>query len=95
VVADVSTGVVRLKLDELSIRATTSDQHWESAEAPGATDRYELRISSGAVQISLDSTATELPGEVAAVEIPPRPDGEPSSALDILLDGVESRVRPR
>jgi len=52
----------------------------------------ELRINGGAVQVSLDDKATpSSPG----VE-PERPaSGESVRALDILLDGVEARVRSR
>jgi TetR/AcrR family transcriptional regulator, tetracycline repressor protein len=90
VVAYVSAGTARIKLDSFSATALTSDLHWESPGASGSADRYELRINGGAVQVSLDDKATlsSAPG----VE-PERPAaGESASALDILLDGVEKRV---
>jgi AcrR family transcriptional regulator len=93
VIADISTGAVKLKLDDHSIRASVQDLHWESEGASAATDRYELRISGGAVQVTLDSAQTET--APPAIVTPPAPTGEPASALDILLDGVESRVRSR
>jgi TetR/AcrR family tetracycline transcriptional repressor len=92
VTADISAGAVRVKLDSFS-SAVTADLHWESAPALDSSDRYELRISGGAVNVMLDDKATPTP------EPPPesvRPAaGEPASALDILLDGVEKRVSAR
>src|SRR4029077_3954586 len=46
VVADVSPGVVQLKLDAFSTSAATSDLHWESAGASASSNRYELRVNS-------------------------------------------------
>jgi hypothetical protein len=91
VIADVNTGALRLKLDAFSVKAATSDLHWESAGASAAANRYELRVNGGAVQVSLDETATDEPAP--RVEPPPSVGGEASSALEILLDGVEARVR--
>jgi TetR/AcrR family tetracycline transcriptional repressor len=93
VIADISTGAVRVKLDAFSVKAATTDLHWESAGASTSADRYELRISGGAVQVTLDEKASAQP---APLVDPERPSvGEPASALDILLDGVESRVQSR
>jgi TetR/AcrR family tetracycline transcriptional repressor len=90
VVADISPGSVRLKLDAFVVNATTTDLHWESAGASGSADRYEVRINGGAVQVTLDDNATEQP--VPAFAAKPESDGPPASALEILLDGVERRV---
>lgn len=95
VIAHISTGAVRLKLDAYSAKATTSEMHWESAGASTAADRYELRISSGAVQVTLDSTAGPRQAPAAGVESKPAPTAEHTSALEVLLDGVEARVRGR
>jgi TetR/AcrR family tetracycline transcriptional repressor len=90
VVADVSPGSVRLKLDAFAVSATTTDIHWESDEASRSTDRYELRINGGAVQVTLDDHATDEPQAVATSTH--ESSSEPASALEILLDGVEKRV---
>jgi len=92
VIADISPATARIKLDAFSATAVTSDLRWESPGASASADRYELRINGGAVQVSLDDKATpSSPG----VE-PERPaSGESVRALDILLDGVEARVRSR
>ena len=93
VVAHVSAGTARIKLDAFSATALTSDLHWESPGASASADRYELRINGGAVQVSLDDKAT--PSSAPSVQ-PERPAaGEAASALDILLDGVETRVKSR
>lgn len=92
--ADISTGAVRLKLDDYSVKATVTDTQWESEEgAATARDRYQLRINSGAVQVTLDSEAKAVEALVAEVAV--EATGDPVSALEILLDGVESRINKR
>ncbi|HEV3103844.1 MAG TPA: TetR family transcriptional regulator [Candidatus Dormibacteraeota bacterium] len=94
VAADISGGAVRLKLDDYSVRATVTDSQWESEDgAAAARDRYQLRINSGAVQVTLDSETKAV--EAVVAESPVEATGRPVSALEILLDGVESRVSRR
>jgi hypothetical protein len=94
VAADISPGALRVKLDDYSVNATVADSHWESVQgASEAPDRYQLRINSGAVQVTLDSKAKAIDPVIA--EVPVESVGEPVSALEILLDGVERRVRRR
>jgi hypothetical protein len=93
VVADISTGALRLKLDEFSTKATVTDLHWESEGASKSPDRYQLRINSGVVQVTLDSNASKIELVRMIPGVVPESSGEPASAIDILLDGVESRVR--
>jgi TetR/AcrR family transcriptional regulator, tetracycline repressor protein len=94
VAADISTGAVRLKLDDYAVKAAVTDSRWESEKgASVAPDRYQLRISGGAVQVVLDSEAKAVDPVIA--EVPVEALGEPVSALEILLDGVEERVRSR
>jgi TetR/AcrR family tetracycline transcriptional repressor len=94
VAADISPGVLRVKLDDYAVNATVADSHWESVQgASEAPDRYQLRINSGAVQVTLDSKAKAIDPVIA--EVPVESVGEPVSALEILLDGVERRVRGR
>jgi TetR/AcrR family tetracycline transcriptional repressor len=94
VAADISTGAVRLRLDDYSVKAAVMDSQWESEDgASVAANRYQLRISAGAFQVSLDSDAQDV--EVAKPEVPAEAADDAASALDILLDGVESRVRSR
>jgi TetR/AcrR family tetracycline transcriptional repressor len=93
VIADCHSGVLRLKLDDYSIPAVITDVRWESEGASTAADRYELRINSGAVQLTLDQAASVQPQPSVEAELPSI--GQSASALEILLDGVESRVRSR
>jgi TetR/AcrR family tetracycline transcriptional repressor len=93
VVAHVSGGTLRIKLDAYSAAALAYDFHWESPGASASPDRYELRINSGAVQVSLDDKATPSSATHVKPELPQ--DGDAASALDILLDGVEKRVTSR
>ena len=95
VVAEIHAGAVRLKLDDYSIKAVISDVTWESKGAAGAADRYELRINSGVAQLSLDTAVSSTRSTVAPPTAEPKLAGQLASALEILLDGVESRVRQR
>jgi AcrR family transcriptional regulator len=89
-VADIHTGAVRLKLDDYSSRAVITDTRWVSQGGEGAADRYEIRVNSGVVQLTLDTGSHSTIAPPAA-EI--TPSTKPVSALEILLDGVEARVR--
>jgi AcrR family transcriptional regulator len=93
VVAHVSGGTARIKLDAFSAAALTTDLHWESPGASASADRYELRINGGAVQVTLDDKATPSDAPPERPERPPAGGG--ATALDILLDGVEKRVSSR
>ena len=94
VAADISPGALRVKLDDYAVNATVADSHWESVQgASEAPDRYQLRVNSGAVQVTLDSKAKAIDPVIA--KVPVESVGEPVSALEILLDGVERRVRSR
>jgi len=95
VIAHCHSGAVRLKLDDYSIAAVINDVRWESDGAAGAADRYELQISSGVVQLSLDTAVRATPSPSAPPRADPQPATKPASALEILLDGVESRVKAR
>ena len=95
VAAEVKSGAIRLRLGELSVQAVLTDFRWASDEgAAFAPNRFELRIHGGAVQVELD---TFTPAPVASHPAPASSGvtstAASSSALDILLDGVESRLR--
>ena len=64
VVADISSGAVQIRLDDFHPRLALGDSHWETAGASRSPDRYELKISGGAVRVSLDDSATEMPTPV-------------------------------
>ncbi len=95
VVAAISTGAVRVRLDAFNSNAVVTDLRWSSEGAEKAADRYELRISGGAVQVGLDSETKSVPRADTQPEPKPVATREPATALQILLDGVESRVKSR
>ena len=97
VVAKVHAGVFKLKLDDYTSNVTVLDVNWQSSDALGAPDRYELDLSSGVVDFKLD----EYEPKVARSHVPDEgatasgSEKSSASALEILLDGVEARVRGR
>ena len=94
VVATVHTGAVKLKLDDYSTKVAVFDVHWQTPGAADARDRYELDVSSGAVNFALD-TYTPKARRVEPAPAAPVGQGERASALEILLDGVQARVSRR
>jgi AcrR family transcriptional regulator len=93
VVAEVSSGTLKIRLDAFSIRATLVDAHWESAPSSTSGDHYALTIQGGAVQVSLDEDApvTDHP----RAQRPPIANVDPRDAVSVLLDGVEARLNRR
>ncbi|TMC37301.1 MAG: hypothetical protein E6J28_08215 [Chloroflexi bacterium] len=84
---------MKVRLDDFATHVTVADLRWQSEGASERANRYELQISSGAVKVTLDSYAPKV-AAVAQVATP-RDTGKAASALEILLDGVEARVRKR
>ena len=91
-VALVHTGVLKLKLDDFSTKVVLSDMRWQTEGASNARDRYELDVSSGVVDLRVD-TYTPKVQPVVAPPAEPLPEGMRVSAIEILLDGVESRIQ--
>jgi AcrR family transcriptional regulator len=92
-VADLSTGAVQVRLDGFSTNATVFDTRWESENASSSRDRFELRVSSGAVRVQLDEYTLKETAPPATAT--PEARGAQATALDILLDGVQARVAAR
>lgn len=94
VVATVHAGAVKFRLDGASSKVAVTDVQWQSPGALGAPSRYELDVSGGVVKLDLDVyVPARRPVETAAPA--PESAGKPATALDILLDGVEARVKTR
>jgi hypothetical protein len=90
-VAKISAGALQVRLDAFSTQTAVLDGHWMSPDARGAPNRYDLRISGGAVRVSLDEIASPAPVDTPDPIVGPvRP--EPGSAMELLLDGIERRV---
>ncbi len=90
VVADLSAGSVKLRLDGHAISAAAPQTHWESAPGAAARDHYRLRVASGTVRVTLE--------EDPAIVAPPAPAPAPPpasvvAALHVVLDGVAARTR--
>lgn len=94
VVANVHAGTVKLKLDEFASKVVVTDLHWQSDGALDARDRYELEVSGGVVDLRLDFYSPKSV-RVDPVQAPAEAKGQPASALEILLDGVQARVASR
>ena len=94
VVATVHTGAFKLKLDDYSTRVAVFDVHWNSQGALGAPDRYELDLSSGVVDFKLDSYTPKV-ARAQRAPAEATPTGKPVSAVEVLLDGVEARIKAR
>ena len=94
VIAQVHPGAWKLKFDDYSIKVAVLDVHWQSEGALGARDRYDLDVSSGVVDFKLD-TYTPRAERIVAAPAETKPSGKAASALDILLDGIEARVKGR
>lgn len=96
VVATVHTGVFKLRLDDYSSQVTVLDVNWQSRDALGAPNRYELDLSSGVVDFRLHEYDPKPLRAVVASDDDGRAKpaaGKAASALEILLDGVEARVK--
>jgi TetR/AcrR family tetracycline transcriptional repressor len=94
IAAEVKAGSLRVRLGGLAVKAATADFRWESEEGAAlALDRYELLVHGGAVQVALDTVAPPARAVRAGVSEESEPGVATTSALEILLDGVESRVR--
>ena len=91
-IANLSAGAVKSKLDDFSVHVTLADVHWESDGASSASDRYELTVSGGAVQVSTDTYEPTIVASERSEE-PGAPVRDGASALEILLDGVEARTK--
>jgi TetR/AcrR family transcriptional regulator, tetracycline repressor protein len=91
VVADVSAGAIRLRLDDLSIAASVSDVHWVSDDRDEPTgDHYLLRVSGGAAKVTLEvDPSIEPPAH--DVTAPSETPVDTAATLNLLLDGVASR----
>ena len=92
--AVVSSGSVRVRLDDKPIRTVSSDVHWDTPGAPQSADRYDLTIFSGCVRVTMDADAPAAPESVQRAQhedgdMPVRRGGE---GVSLILDGIEKRL---
>jgi TetR/AcrR family transcriptional regulator, tetracycline repressor protein len=94
--ATVSSGSVKVRLDDKPIRAMASDVNWETPGATRSTDRYDLNVYSGCVRVTMDASA---PRGTQAPSPPPASDGgdvpkwRADQGVSLILDGIEQRLR--
>jgi len=95
--AMLSSGSIKLKLDERAIKTVLGDMTWDTPGAAGSANRYDLTVYGGCMNITLDATASAEPAPA-----PPPVDGAANlvaadpveTVVSVLLDGVEHRLRP-
>jgi AcrR family transcriptional regulator len=93
--ATVSSGSVKVRLDEQLIRAAAADVHWDSPGALRSDDRYDLTVYSGCVRVTMDASAPAASRPRASVA-PAHDMRTPSQSSDqgvaLILDGIEKRL---
>jgi hypothetical protein len=90
--AVVHGGSFRVKFDNRPVRVLNRDVLWDSAGAAAASDRYDLTVHSGSMNVVMDATAPALPvADVTAAERV-RPSASSPSGVDLVLDGIEHRL---
>lgn len=92
--AALSSGSVKVRMDDKPIRALTSDVQWETPGAMRNPDRYELTVYSGCVRVSMDTAA---PAGAPVTKSPPSGTGDASTwradeGVSLILDGIEKRL---
>jgi AcrR family transcriptional regulator len=93
--AMVSSGSVKVRLDDKAIRGVKSDVQWDSS-TPMRDDHYDLAIYSGCVRVTMD-TAAPVTRSTAAQ---PGSESEESAwradqGVSLVLDGIEKRLGDR
>jgi AcrR family transcriptional regulator len=92
--AVISSGSVKVRMDDRPIRAVASDVQWDTPGALHSADRYDLTVYSGCVRVTMDTAAPAARG-VALPEF----DGSAGAAnwradegVTLILDGIEKRL---
>ena len=92
--AVVSSGSMKVRLDDKPVRAVTSDVQWDTPGAPRSPDRYDLTVYSGCVRVTMDPDAPAAPR--LARDAPHDADDAPAWRADegvsLILDGIEKRL---
>jgi AcrR family transcriptional regulator len=93
--ATVSSGSVKVRLDDQLMRATAADVQWDSPGALRSDDRYDLTVYSGCVRVTMDASAPAAPPPPAPVALPRdmQPPGRSTDqGVALILDGIEKRL---
>ena len=92
--AVVSSGSVKVRLDDKPIRTVKSDVQWDTPGAPSSPDRYDLTIYSGCVRVTMDADAPAAPGmpQPASHDKDDAPAWRADEGVSLILDGIEKRL---
>jgi AcrR family transcriptional regulator len=92
--ATVSSGSVKVRLDDQLIRAAASDVQWDSPGASRSGDRYDLTVYSGCVRVTMDASAPAAPRPrpLAAPRDMQAPSRSTDQGVALILDGIEKRL---
>jgi TetR/AcrR family tetracycline transcriptional repressor len=91
--AMVSSGSVKVRLDDKPIRAVTADVQWDSSLPPHDANRYDLAVYSGCVRVTMDTAAPVTGSAVLSSK-----SGDDDSTwradhgVSLVLDGIEKRL---
>ncbi|HEY4872539.1 MAG TPA: hypothetical protein VIJ03_11665, partial [Candidatus Dormibacteraeota bacterium] len=92
--AALSSGSVKVRMDDKPIRALTSDVQWETPGAMRDPDRYELTVYSGCVRVTMDTAAPA--GAPVPQSTPTGAGAAPiwraDEGVSLILDGIEKRL---
>jgi AcrR family transcriptional regulator len=93
--ATVSSGSVKVRLDDRPIRAVTTDVQWEASGGSRSADRYELTVYSGCVRVTMDDSApAHARGAVPpnAADVGSGSVWRQDEGVSLVLDGIEQRL---
>ncbi len=92
--AVVSSGSVKVRLDDTPIRTVKSDVQWDTPGAPTSPDRYDLTIYSGCVRVTMDADAPAVPdvAQPASNDADGAPAWRADEGVSLILDGIEKRL---
>ncbi len=93
----VSSGSVKVRLDDKPIRAVKSDMQWDSSTPMRGDDRYDLAVYSGCVRVSLDTAAAPVTRSGAPASGSADDDAvwRADQGVSLVLDGIEKRLSDR
>jgi AcrR family transcriptional regulator len=94
--ATVSSGSMKVRLDDKPIRAMSADVQWDTPGALRSSNRYDLTVYSGCVRVSMDAAAPPGPEPPHAPATGVAVDAStwrPDEGVSLVLDGIEQRLR--
>ncbi len=91
--ATVSSGSVKVRLDDRPIRAVATDVQWEASGGSRSGDRYELAVYSGCVRVTMDNSAPAVSVPENTADRWSGSQWRPDEGISLVLDGIEQRLR--